>query len=344
MLKPKHCYANEEVYNYNLFLQTATVHAFALNPYNMTQVKFVMNNKETIANNCVQKNFFVFVNRIGKTRPMERADAKSILKFIDIIGDSRIEDYTDKISRLKYHTVKGDKSIKEFLSVVIAGVEENIIKSSAFSLLTEEKGDKIRKQEFNKILVRLKLIMQQFIDLDNAGIHEAPTIPYHFESGRFVVYPLVNKESSWTATGSLRLMKIAVAGEVVTGHICFNYKGKDLLFYSREKSIKSSSTLNEIVEGFISGLKNLVAEYNSFSGDINYFISSVPITLSEDRKHFMEYVGARGVANGDQEGAHQSMIVNVNSDAAPASSKVWFHYHPEFMQDLYNGLRYLVNL
>lgn len=344
MLKPKHCYANEEVYKYNLFLHKARIHSFALNPYSMTQVKFVMNSKETIDSDCEQENFFVFCNRDGKTRTMNRKDAESIIKFVDIINDPRIEDYADKLSRLNYHTVKGKASTREFISVMIAGNPANIIDTNVVSVLPNETGDAKRRQVFDDVLKRLKRIMRQFIDLDDAGTYDALTIPYTFGTGIFTFVPLNNKYSGWTANGGLRLQKVLVDGEWVNNHICFNYKGRDLLFYNRVRNVPGSSSLTEVVEGFITGLKTLVSEYEEYQGDVNYYVGSVRIDLSEDRKHFMEYVGGRGVGGDNYQGPFNTMIINVNSDAAPAASKVWFHYDPEFMKDLYNGLRYLVNL
>lgn len=344
MLKPKHCYANEEVYNYNVFLHKARIHAFALNPYNMTQVKFVMKSKETIELGCDQKNFFVFANRDGKTRTMYREDAESILKFIDLIKDPRIEDYSDKISRLHYHSVGENKSAREFISVMIAGNAANIVDTSIVSVQANEAGDVKRKQVFDDVVKRLKLIMRQFIDLDDAGTYDALTISYSFGTGIFTYYPLVNKHAGWTANGGLRLQKVLVDGEWVNNHICFNYKSKDLLFYTRARQTSDSSSLSEVVEGFIAGLKILVDAYYHYYDDVNRFVKAVPVSLSEDRKDFMEYVSGRGVGADNHDGPYRTMLVNINSDAAPGSSKTMFHYHPEFVKDLYNGLRFLVSL
>lgn len=339
MLKPKHCYANEEVYNYNLFLHTATIRSYALNPQAMTQVRFILRNEKTRELDCDKRDRFFFLNRDGKSKFFYVDDAKAILGFLDIIQHPDISDYTDPATRIKYRSLSDNGSKGEFITAFISNRDERIIDNSSVMAMMV-----IRKQVFTEMCERLKAIMTEFIEVIDHDIPLEGSLSSHFAIGRFTVLPLNNKQNGWMTRSSLRLQVIDRNQEELKNSICLNYQGKDVLFYSRDSHIEGSSSLSEVVEGFIAGFKNLVNEYHNHYDDINYYIGAIPVTLSEDRKNFMEYVGGRGVGGDNHEGTYRTMIVNVNSDAAPVSSKVNFHYHPEFMDDLYNGLRFLVNL
>lgn len=344
MLKPKHCYSDEATYNYHLFLHTATVRAYALNPHSMTQVKFILRNEKTRELICDKRDRFFFVNREGRSRFFYADDAKSILQFLEIIKHPDISDYVDPISRVKYRSLEGGNK-GEWITALIGNNDERIIDSGSVKPARRTlEGIKTRERAFVDMCVRLKEILEQFIEVTDHDFTLENTLPYHFANERMTVLPLINKQNGWMTSSSLRLQVIKREDEELKNSICLNYKGKDILFYSRDKSIESSSSLSEVVEGFITGLKTLVDDYHNHNDDANFFIKAIPVPLSEDRKYFMEYVAGRGVGGDGHDGPYRTMIVNVNSDAAPGSSKTHFHYHPEFMEDLYSGLRFLVNL
>lgn len=331
MLKSKESYPNNEVYEYNRFMELATVRSYALSPSKRTQVKFLLNNKDVEELN--QKPRFLIITPEGRSRAFYYNGAKLLLGFINTVRT--MESGTLELAGgVVAFTVRNDSAY--VITAVIGGKDERIIEANNLSKIGLQANPNHRRDEFNKSLDRFEAVIQAFIDIVDGK--ENDTAP-HFEQGRWLMYPLHNAHVSVNGNNYLRLNWTA-AGKA--NNILFSNKGKDCLFYSLSK--EDTSSLSEISEGFIDGIYQLVDEFDkSPHCELDSFRKAYPVVLGDDRKEFMEYVGGRGISSTNHEGEYRVLIVNVNSDAAPGYSKTMFHYDKQFVNDLIDGLRFLYN-
>lgn len=338
MLKARHCYANENAFNAAKFRELATVSAYALHPGLRTQVKFLIGNKETEETGG-DNRFFIMDDKI-RSKAFFRADAEALLKFIDIIRDDRIETY--QCGDLVYDTkqTKNALSDNKYTRRYIRGTFSNfgfvLVNNENITPAAIKDDPTLPDVSWKQSLDRFEEILKAFIDACDGKKTEAN--PW-FVQGRFLMLPLHNKHNGAFKPHSLRL------NWVLTGrpnHIAFQAGEKTVLFYAINKD--DTSSLEEVIEGFIDSLYRLIDAFNSSPvSEDQMFIKAIPVKLSKDREAFMEYVGGRETGGENHEGNYRGMIVNVNSDAAPAWSKVHFNYNHDFVCDLVDGLRFLTS-
>lgn len=331
MLKSKDSYANNEVYEYNRFMELATVRSYVLSPSKRTQVKFLLNNKDVEELN--QKPRFLIITPEGRSRTFYYDGAKLLLGFINTVRTMK-SGTLELAGGAVTFMVKNETAY--VITAVVGGNDERIIEVNNLSKVDSQVNPNHRRDELNKSLDRFEAIVQAFIDMVDGK--ENDTVPY-FEQGRWLMYPLHNTHTSINGNNYLRL-NWSDTGKV--NKIRFSNKGKDCLFYSPSK--ENTSSLSEISEGFIDGIYRLVDEFDKVPySELDSFRKALPVILSDDRKEFMEYVGGRGISATNYEGEHRVLIINVNSDAAPYYSKTMFHYDKQFVNDLIDGLRFLYN-
>lgn len=332
MLKARSAYASQETFDYCFFKENATVQTFALNPALRIQIKFLFNNEKTAHTQI--RNRFVICNEDSSSRMMFKKDAEEILDLLEVIKNPLVKQYQTKNEQIRFDDIGNGSLEKPSLTVLMKGEDVRICSWNTGSISDRENNPEMVGKEFGALVDRLTEILKAFLD-HNEG--KPITIENHFAYGRYMFLPLSNKGTDVTAPHYLRLNW---TGENRVNNICLSAKGRNILFYSLNK--ENTSTLPEICEGFIDALYRVVDDFNKVTeADIDTFISTYSVQLSEDRKHFMEYVGARGmtVPNGD-EPLKKSMLIQMNSDAAPASSKTMLRYDAQFVNDLIDGLRF----
>lgn len=333
MLKPRHCYANEQVYNYNLFLDRATAIPFALDPSLMTQVKFILNNEET--EELKLRSRFIIQNQTERTNYLYVDDAKELLAFIDLIRDPRITTLNSPKEKFRYSTGPSLDRPAKFcnLHAKIGDRFERIIGISEVSNKDYQENRNIRNEHFINVLDRFESILRLFIGVVEEN--KAPVLDRHFQQGRFCMIPLNNK---WNGPHKSHFLRLNWTQKKEPNNIMFSVDNKAMLFYGFHS--ENSWRTEEVVSAFIEELENLTNDYLSFNEENAMFMKARKVYAGADRADLMEYVSGRGV--GSAAGA-RTMIININSDAAPIWSKVAFRYEKDFMTDLYAGLRFLTN-
>lgn len=333
MLKPRHCYSSEDAFNNALFNNCADVHAYALSANKRTQVKFLINNEKTAV--CNKENKFFIISDSGRSHLLNKENAEQLLEFISIIRDTRIETY--QCLGFVYDTSPSKRMTHRSIRVSLGRITDKVIDNDNLPINQLKEDPTYANRVWDGYLDRFEAILKEFVSLCEG---KSSDITYWFFNDRFLMVPLNNDHNGPFKHFSLRLQWVK---DNKINNIALQCGDKTVLFYE-VTYVEGSSTLNEVIEGFIDSLYRLVDKYDAArGGGVIGFIESVPVNLSEDRKHFMEYVGGRGVSSDGHDNTYYSMIVNVNSDAAPAWSKTYFYYEKQFLNDLIDGLRFLVN-
>ncbi|AEV89726.1 hypothetical protein OBP_289 [Pseudomonas phage OBP] len=328
MLKARHCYATETAFHNALFREKATAHVFALNPAGRVQVKFLIGNEETAVTG--RENVFFIIDSADRNRMFNLRDAKNILDLIAIIRDKRVSTYQG--AGLVYDTSVGGKYIRRYLRTSHQQAHESIISNDGMVPLDLKNDPKFAEKHWEESLNRFEEIIREFINVCDG---KKVSINKWFRQRRYMMLPLHNAFNGPFKVHSLRLNWTQ---DMRVNNIAFQVGEKTVLFYALHK--ENTSSLTDVTEGFIDAIYRILDEYKVFVDDDDMFVSSTPVILSDDRKHFMEYVGGRGVGGDSYEGGFRTIILNVNSDASPAWSKIHFHYEPNFICDLVDGLRF----
>lgn len=333
MLKPRCTYPSKETYDYAFFKENATVHTFALNPALHIQIKFLLNNEKV--DHLKLRNRFIICNEDGSSRMMFKKDAEEILELLEVIKNPLVKQYQTKTEQIRFNDNSTNEIKKPFISALIKGEDVKICSWFTGSIKDREQDPELAGKEFGVLTTRLEEILKGFLSHCEG---KPIAIESYFAYGRYMFLPLSNKGTDVTVPHYLRL-NLTEEGKV--NNICLGVKGRNILFYQLNKDYTSS--LKEICEGFIDGIYRIIDDFdNTTREDIHDFIISYPVHLSDDRKHFMEYVSARGMVVTDGEnGQKASMLIQMNSDAAPASSKTMLRYDYQFICDLIDGLRFM---
>jgi hypothetical protein len=342
MLKPKHCYAREETFNRQQFLYEATVLCYAIDIPRQIQVRFILNNDKTRTFGTQYDNGLVFMDTEKRSVVFTRSEVENMITGIEIIRNKGVSGYNDT---LQYSTgLTGRGEIQRQLHIKLGGVLTLIADSTPHPnnvSLNKEKNQQLKDDAFYKVIDRLDTVLKQFIKFDN-GESWSGELDFHVSTDNAVMVPLYNKYMGYATPSFLRLSYVTINGEKVKNHIAFCYKGRTVLFYKLNKP--DTSSLRKIIDGFIEAMRDAMSAYEKHPGDNGEFISSIPVELSEDRKHFMEYVGVRGLNVELADPASKPMIMMINSDAGPGSSKVVFHTDRSFLNSVEKGLHFLTSL
>lgn len=331
MLKARKYYATQEAYNYNLFLDRGTAIPFALDPFLITQVKFILNNDETKELNF--KSRFIIMTETERTDYLYVKDAKELLNFIDLIRDPRITNMDSPNNKFRYVTGPSSTLPVKFkkLYAKIGDRFEKIIGTQEVSSIDYRENRNIRNEYFSNKLDRFEAILRLFIEVVEDG--KKPVLEQHFQQGRYCLLPLNNK---WSGPNKAHSLLLNWTPEKVLNNIMLSVSGKAVRFYGFHNN--NSWKLSEVVGAFIDELDNLVTDYHNFDEERSMFLKARQVYAGDDRRGIMDYVSGRGV--GSETGA-RTMIININSDAAPLCSKVAFYYEKDFITDLYEGLHFL---
>lgn len=327
MLKARHCYSNENAFHNALFREKATIHSFALNPGHRVQVKFLIANEETAVTG--RESIFYILDDKYRSRAFTLRDAENLLNFIAVVRDRRVSTYQE--AGMVYDTSVGGNYTRRYIRSNHQQGYESIISNDNIAPVDIKNDPEYADKHWEQSLNRFEDIIKEFINVCSGKV---PVISSWFVQGRFLMFPLNNRFNGVFKTHCLRLNWTR---EKKLNHLAFQSGANTVLFYGLNKD--NTSSLTEVCEGFIDGMYRMVDAYKAHNDDMDMFIGSTPVILSEDRKHFMEYVGARGVGGESFDGAFRSIIISINSDASPAWSKVHFHYNHEFLCDLVDGIR-----
>lgn len=333
MLKSRECYGNEEAYHNALFRERATLHAFALSTVTRIQVKFLIGNDETAVTK--RENIFFLQDERSRSRAYTRQEAENLINFFAIIRDKRVTTYQEHGFIYDVKEFKGNRIC------LIRGAYQNgsdvIITNNTYSdkAIAEDPG--IMERHWLQSLDRFESIIQAFIDACDGkpvGID-----PYLIQRNAISI-PLTNKYVGPYRSYGLRLNWIP-DGRVNSLSIQAGTNSMILYAFNKE----GSSTLKEIVDGYIDAMYRVIDDFNTLRSDWDSFTTSIPVVLSSDRSVFMEYVAGRGTYMKTPSGApeHRGMFITFNSDATIAASKTFFHYDRDFICDLVDGIRFLTD-
>lgn len=332
MLKSRNSYASENAYQAALFRELCTVRSYTLSPGLRVQVKFLIENEKTAETGHASR--FFIISEKDRSKAYYREDAITLLKFISVIRNRDVDSYQS--CGLVYEVIKRPKYISRVIKYTLSKDSGHVLTNEHIGLLEINDDPTYSETFWDQGLDRFKEILQTFIDVCDG---KSTNTTEWFRQGRFLMLPLHNSHSGPFKVHSLRLNWTS---NKKINNLAFQCRDKSILFYALNK--ENTSSLKEITEGFIDSLYRLIDTFKNHNPvHVDSFVHSVPVILSEDRKHFMEYVGGRGVSGEDGPNSYKTMIVNVNSDAAPAWSKTYFHYNHDFVCDLIDGIRFLTD-
>lgn len=338
MLKPRRCYASAELFSRAFWRNYASVDMYALSPFHGTYVKFLYPN-DTVKHLDDKPRFF-FVTKDGKSRDFYEQDAHDILSFIQIARDGNLKDLKTVGGMVEFDTAPNGRA--KYLYVRVRGVLSKLY-SNVDIAVNREEAEEVQKGRWITLCNRMESIMQAF--LMRAIADQPSTVTKSFTMSNFTMIPLNNAHAGPDKRSYLRLQNRSGAK---WASINFNH---DDMCIHLSGSVQWSSHVTDVVESFIGGMENIIKDFHSHVskklGDKRFsdemYIGSKTLDINDIRSRFMEYVAGREAGGESHEGSYRSLLITLNSDVAPGGSKVWFHYHPIFMKDLFEGLRELAN-
>lgn len=335
MLKPRNNFATQKQFDSAFFREYATVSTYALDPYAGSYVVLLSNNDKV--KHLEFENRYFFITKDGKSKDYLGQDA---LDLHAAVKEYRELDRPGVKTRETNTGFEYQCAVNGFAKFLY--LNTNTSKLKLFSNVTTAVARESAKEEYaarwTAYLDRLEEIMLAV--MFRCMNDEEHVVSSAFTMDSFTMIPVVNPHVGVNKYSSLRLQH--KKGSSVSS-INFNY-GKDCVHLSG--SVAWKAKLPVVVEAFISGLDEIIAEFKEYiaaetSFDRNMYIGSRMLVINEIRTKFMEYVFGREAGGVSHEGSYRALLLTMNSEVAPGGSKVFFHYHPQFMEDLYAGLRHL---